>query len=89
MKPSPIEARALARVNQLPEMQALMISQLEKGRAGYGGPIDECGYSRPRLLEETGREGADFVVYLEALTCPADVMRGVLLACSWLEGEMT
>lgn len=88
MKPSPIERRALDRVGHLPEVQRLMLSQLEKGHANYGGPIDDCGYDRPRMLAETGRETADLIVYLEALTCPAEITRAAQLVASWLEVEM-
>lgn len=59
MTPSPIERRALDRVNHLPEVKHLMLSQLEKGHATYGGPIDDCGYDRPQMLSETAREAAD------------------------------
>lgn len=85
---SPIERRAMRRVKRMPGMQEVLLSQLRKGHLEYGGPIDDCGYTRPRLVRATAEEGVDFVVYLEALTCPQDVMEGVLKAVSWLEGEL-
>lgn len=88
MKPSPIEARALSRVKRMPCMTALMEGQFHKGRATYGHPIDDCGYSRERLLTETGAEAADLIAYLEALTCPADIMQAAQKIASWLEVEM-
>lgn len=87
--PSPIERRAFDRVKSFPEMTHVMQAQLDKGHAEYGGPIDDCGYARPKLVRETAAENADLIVYFEALTCPADVMRAAQIIASWLERELT
>lgn len=65
-----------------------MNAQHAKGHAEYGHPIDDCGYSRARLLDETAREVADLITYLEMTTCPRDVMVAAQRIASWLELEM-
>lgn len=89
VKPSPIEARALSRLRALPRMTDVMHAQHTKGHAGYGHAIDDCGYSRARLIEEAAQETADLITYLEAATCPADVIRDAQRIASWLELEMS
>ena len=87
MKLSPIERRAANWLAALPHMWGLLLSQLQKGRERYGGPIDRCGYDRARMLEEAGREAVDLLVYLEAADAPPPIVRGVALAAAWIEAE--
>lgn len=67
MTPSPVEALALAYVEHVPEVAALMRDQHAKGRAHYNHPIDEWPALEPEQAEETIRELVDLITYLTKL----------------------
>lgn len=86
---SPVERRALSHLRGLPQMRVAMEAQLMVGMETYGHHIDDCGYTRPQMLNEAAAECADLFVYLEALEdVPMHVFTALRTAAIYLDRQL-
>lgn len=86
---SPPEARALARVWNLPRMTAVLEAQTVKGEAAYGHTIGGWNAPRSVAIAEGAAEAVDLLAYLEyAGEVPPHVWAHLRAVCEWLEKEV-